>query len=161
MNIKINELAKKHHKWVASMGWHNRTYLEALAMIGSEMGEAAIEVSLAGVTSKFKYELADIVLRCIDFTELLGIDVEEKILPSSSYAVAYVSLERSFLDLIGLLAMAVNAARSSDDHLLGNYLVDIIAKSFEIGERQGIDLIESISEKIEINVARGSRGRVI
>lgn len=72
-----------------------------------------------------------------------------------------MSLERGFLDLIGLLSRAVNAARASNDDLLGDYLVEIIAKSFEIGERLGIDLIASLSEKVEINIARGSRGRVI
>lgn len=161
MIIEISRIAKRHHKWVASMGWHNRTSLEALAMVGSEMGEAAIEISLAGVTNKFKHELADIVLRCIDFTESLGIDLESRILPPTTRSVAYVSLERGFLDLIGLLSRAVNAARASNDDLLGDYLVEIIAKSFEIGERLGIDLIASLSEKVEINIARGSRGRVI
>ncbi|WOF82038.1 hypothetical protein P5704_024900 (plasmid) [Pseudomonas sp. FeN3W] len=159
--MTLNELAKLHHGWVASMNWHNRTYLEALAMIASEIGEAADEVTLSGVTSHFALELADVVLRCIDFTELLGLDIEMGLIGHDDKEVAYKPIERCFLDLNVILGKAVNVSRKDDYELLGDYLVRLVAKSFEIAERLGIDLMSAIASKIEINLARGSRGRKI
>lgn len=39
--VGINQIAKRHYAWVDRMGWHNKTVLEALALISSEIGEAA------------------------------------------------------------------------------------------------------------------------
>jgi hypothetical protein len=41
--MEINEIAKKQFEWVDRMGWHNKTVLESLALIASEVGEAVNE----------------------------------------------------------------------------------------------------------------------
>jgi hypothetical protein len=33
--MKINEIAEKNYLWVEKMGWHNKTTLEALALVAS------------------------------------------------------------------------------------------------------------------------------
>lgn len=80
MNIMtINELAKLQYAWVEEMGWHNKTVLEALALIASEVGEAVNECRHEVPSDYFKTELADIILRVVDLAEWQGIDLEEAI----------------------------------------------------------------------------------
>ena len=88
--MDINDIATRHYEWVEQMGWHNKTVLEALALIASEVGEAAAEsgdndamlAALARITESigraanqcrkgevgenFGTELADIILRTLD-----------------------------------------------------------------------------------------------
>jgi len=97
--MDLNDLAARHYEWVEQMGWHNKTVLEALALIASEVGEAAAECSgnetalaaLARVTEaigrtanqcrgaepteNFGTELADIILRTADLAQLYKIDL--------------------------------------------------------------------------------------
>ena len=35
--MQINEIAARQYDWVERMGWHNKTVLEALALIASEV----------------------------------------------------------------------------------------------------------------------------
>ena len=58
------------------MGWHNKTVLEALALIASEVGEAVNECRDITPTENFGEELADIILRTLDLAEWQGIDLE-------------------------------------------------------------------------------------
>ena len=44
--MNINELCERQFDWVERMGWHNKTALEALALVASEVGEAVNELSL-------------------------------------------------------------------------------------------------------------------
>lgn len=37
--LEINEFAKRNHEWVESRNWHNKSVLEYMALIGSEVGE--------------------------------------------------------------------------------------------------------------------------
>jgi NTP pyrophosphatase (non-canonical NTP hydrolase) len=100
----ISDLCKRQFDWVERMGWHNKTVLESLALIASEVGEASEELSendpmqlkIAGLsrtvakavnccrkekpTDNFKTELADICLRTFDLAETEGIDLLEVIL---------------------------------------------------------------------------------
>ena len=41
--MNINTIAARHHAWVERMGLHNKSVLEALALIASEVGEAVNE----------------------------------------------------------------------------------------------------------------------
>ena len=75
LHLNINEIAEKQYDWVERMGWHNKTPLEALALIGSEVGEAVNECRGETPTDNFKYELADIVLRVSDLAHWQGIDL--------------------------------------------------------------------------------------
>ena len=74
--MKINKLAKKQHDWVERMGWHNKTVLEMLALVTSEVGEAVNECRGDKPTRKFGIELADIILRTVDLAHSQGIDLE-------------------------------------------------------------------------------------
>lgn len=78
--MKINEIAKKNYQWVERMGWHNKTTLEALALVASEVGEAINECRNEKPTDAFGEELADIILRVLDIAHWQGIDIEEKIM---------------------------------------------------------------------------------
>jgi len=37
--MEINEIARRTHEWIKRMGWDNKTVLESLALIASEVGE--------------------------------------------------------------------------------------------------------------------------
>jgi len=77
--MSINELAKKQYDWVDKMGWHNKSPLEYLALIASEVGEAVNECRGEYPTDKLAEELVDILLRTLDFSAHLGIDIEKAI----------------------------------------------------------------------------------
>jgi len=74
--MNINELAAKQFDWVERMGWHNKTVLEALALIASEVGEAVNECRGAEPTPEFGTELADIILRVVDLAQWQKVDLE-------------------------------------------------------------------------------------
>jgi NTP pyrophosphatase (non-canonical NTP hydrolase) len=73
--MNINEIAEKQFDWVERMGWHNKTPLEALALIASEVGEAVNECRGEKPTKEFGTELADIILRVADLAHWQGIDL--------------------------------------------------------------------------------------
>ena len=77
--MNINELAKQNYDWVERMGWHNKTTLEALALVASEVGEAINECRGEKPTPEFAEELADIVLRVLDIAHWQGIDIEKEL----------------------------------------------------------------------------------
>ena len=77
--MHINELAAKHYEWVERMGWHNKTVLEALALIASEVGEAVNECRGEEPTKALGEELADIILRVVDLAQWQGIDLAAEI----------------------------------------------------------------------------------
>ncbi len=78
--MKINEIAKKNYQWVEQMGWHNKTVLEALALVASEVGEAVNECRGEQPSADFAEELADIILRVLDISHWQGIDMEAVIM---------------------------------------------------------------------------------
>ena len=61
--MQFNELATAHYQWIEAMGWHNKTQLETLALIASEIGEAFAECASPAPSDAFGEELADIALR--------------------------------------------------------------------------------------------------
>lgn len=75
----INEIAQNHHDWVERMGWHNKTPLEALALIASEVGEAVNECRGSVPTDRLGEELADIILRVADLAHSSGVDLAKEI----------------------------------------------------------------------------------
>lgn len=77
--MDINELAAKQFDWVERMGWHNKTVLEALALIGSEVGEAVNECRHEHPSANFGEELADIILRTVDLAHWQGINLADVI----------------------------------------------------------------------------------
>jgi NTP pyrophosphatase (non-canonical NTP hydrolase) len=77
--MNINEIAEKQFEWVERMGWHNKTVLESLALIASEVGEAVNECRNGAPSDNFGTELADIVLRVADLAHCECINLAEKI----------------------------------------------------------------------------------
>lgn len=77
--MHLNEITDKHYDWVERMGWHNKSVLEALALIASEVGEAVNECRGVKPTEELGTELADIILRVVDLAKWQGIDLEEVI----------------------------------------------------------------------------------
>ena len=78
--MNIDQIAKQNYEWVEKMGWHNKTPLEALALIASEVGEAINECRNESPTDAFGEELADIVLRVLDLAHWQGVSIEKEIL---------------------------------------------------------------------------------
>jgi len=75
----VSGLCQVQYDWVESVGWHNKTVLEALALIASEVGEAVNECRGDKPTTKFGEELADICLRTFDLAQWQGVDLEQAI----------------------------------------------------------------------------------
>ncbi|MDP7592982.1 MAG: MazG nucleotide pyrophosphohydrolase domain-containing protein [Litorilituus sp.] len=78
--MNINEIAKQNYLWVEKMGWHNKTTLEALALVASEVGEAINECRNEKPTQAFGEELADIILRVLDIAYWQDINIEKEVL---------------------------------------------------------------------------------
>ena len=77
--MEIRETQKKMWEWVESVGWHNKTPLESLALIASEVGEAVQECRGVFPTDNFAEELADIVLRVFDLAQTEDVDLQDEI----------------------------------------------------------------------------------
>jgi NTP pyrophosphatase (non-canonical NTP hydrolase) len=77
--MNINDIAARQFDWVERMGWHNKTVLEALALIASGVGEAVNECRGAAPTEAFGEELADIILRVADLAQWQGVDLAAQI----------------------------------------------------------------------------------
>lgn len=78
-DMQINEIAARQFEWVERMGWHNKTVLEALALIASEVGEAVNECRGETPSEDFAEELADIILRTADLAQRQGIDLADAV----------------------------------------------------------------------------------
>lgn len=74
-DLGINEIADKNWLFCEKNNWHNKTTLEHLALICSEVGEAVNECRDVRPNYNLRYELADIVLRVADLSKHLGIDL--------------------------------------------------------------------------------------
>ncbi|MCW8866055.1 MAG: hypothetical protein OQK09_07005 [Colwellia sp.] len=78
--MNINDIAEQNYLWVEKMGWHNKTTLEALALVASEVGEAINECRHEVPSDSFGEELADIILRVVDIAHWQGINIEQEIM---------------------------------------------------------------------------------
>jgi len=77
--MHINRIAKKQFKWVERHNWHNKTNLESLALIASEVGEAINECRMSTPSDTFGEELADIILRVLDLSVINKINIADEI----------------------------------------------------------------------------------
>ncbi len=77
--MDLLDIANDQYDWCESVGWHNKTPLECLALIASEIGEAANECRGEKPTNKIGEELADIILRVLDMAMDIGVNIEEEI----------------------------------------------------------------------------------
>lgn len=162
--IEYNQLAAKHYAWVEAMGWHNKTVLEALALIASEVGEVAMECTPKGtVTVSYGEELADIVLRTMDLAHWQGLDID-----GIMNDRRLVQLPSSLTPLEGVVQMAiligkwVNTARQAKlPPEFSNYLGDMLALVESLAQNEVIDLHGQVLKKMEKNLKNGTRGRKV
>lgn len=158
-DLDINKIGAMHFDWVERMGWHNKTVLEALALIASEIGEAADESF--GPTDAFGEELADIILRSADLAHVHNIDLAAAI-SGATISWRTNSLTESFAEIMVDMAKWINTARPEtlDDDFTSAMGI-VIKRVLEMADWADVDLPSKISKKMEINEQRGTRGRRI
>lgn len=160
--MQFNELATAHCQWIEAMGWHNKTQLETLALIASEIGEAFAECASPAPSDAFGEELADIALRVMDLACTRGIDIDAELLDCK---LTWPATERTIHSTLGQLmvdlAQAINASRGDDQAVvLNNALVTMLARLDVIGRLlPDSNLAAEIHRKMAINSQRGTRGR--
>lgn len=72
----IEAYQRRQYDWVESKNWHNKTRLEYLALLASEVGEAINRARNKEVSEDYYLELADVFLRLVDIAQIEGIDLE-------------------------------------------------------------------------------------
>lgn len=98
MEIKINEFAQEVHENAVAHGWwdEKRSFPEIIALIHSELSEALEEYRMGfdpdliypGKGSKpegIAVELADAMIRILDYCAYSGIDIEEALTIKHAY----------------------------------------------------------------------------
>lgn len=165
--MDIHSIAARAHAWVESVGWHNKTDLEALALIISEIGEAANECR-GEPTPLLGSELADIVLRVADLAVCRGIDLESEIaalppIPENLSLSPLASLSLVARDIAGAVDSCCGCARETPgaERAFAASLAFGVRRLEALSERLGIDLQSECEAKMAINEARGTRGRAV
>ena len=98
MEIKINEFAQEVHENAIAHGWwdEKRSFPEIIALIHSEVSEALEEYRMGfdpdliypgkdGKPEGLPVELADAILRILDYCACVGIDIEEALKLKHAY----------------------------------------------------------------------------
>ena len=135
--------------------------LEALALIASEVGEAASECFGASPSDAFGEELADIVLRTVDLAQWQGFDLAA-LVSSTQVTWRGATLLERFAELMVDMARWVNTARSAKlDPSFGLEMGTVMCRVMALANQNGIDLEAQVRRKMEINALRGTRGRLI
>lgn len=159
--MNLNEIALKQHDWVERMGWHNKTVLESLALICSEIGESAAECLEEKPTKEFGEELSDIILRIADLAHDKSFDLE-KITAQAKVSWKTKRLLEDFAELMVDMAKWINTARKETlEEDFGIYMGRVVRRVQDMATREGINLEREILRKMEINESRGTRGRRI
>ncbi len=159
------ELAAAQWAWVDSVGWHNKSALEAVALIASEIGETSAEVLAdpSGDSAETREEAADIALRLLDFGHSHGTDFSQLTEHTASRAQVGAEDARGILlTLIAWLGKVANLCRDEqaiDRAALGEALCRMLAGLECFAERLDFDLKAACRDKMRINAARGTRGR--
>lgn len=77
----FKEIQDEHVYWLkAKQRFKNKTVLEGLALVASEVGEAVNECRMEKPSPEFGSELADIVLRVVGVAAENDIDLEAEII---------------------------------------------------------------------------------
>lgn len=156
-----NDIAAQHYDWVERMGWHNKTTLESLALIASEVGESAAECLGEVPTKAFGEELADIVLRTIDLAHTHQLDVDA-LTADAPQAWKTHGLFSRHAELAINMGEWVNTARKEQ---LGPEFARctgvVLCRVMALAGEAGIDLRSEVLQKMHLNEQRGTRGRRI
>lgn len=158
-DLTWNDIARKQFDWVERMGWHNKTVLEALALIASEIGEAAGECLGGQRTPAFGEELADIVLRTADLAQWQGVNLAE-VVENAQVTWHVRGAVEDFAELMVDLAEWVNTARPATlDASFGEAMGRVMRRVCDMADSAKVDLQEAVLRKMAINEQRGTRGR--
>lgn len=147
--------------WVESVGWHNKTDLEAVALIASEVGELAAELLANDDFEALQEEAADIALRLIDLIHPYQLSIADEI--QSYYTSAYiVPMGEQTLHLMALTGRLANLFRGGvvDTLSLRSVSCEIIARLEYLLASEGSLLPKACEKKFNKNQLRGTRGRV-
>jgi len=158
--IDLNTIGAKHSQWVEAMGWHNKTVLESLALIASEIGEAAAECLGILDVVKFGEELADIILRTTDLAVTEGVNLNEEVAKVTVDWKA-TTIAECISEILVDYALWSNTARKAElgvDFAQGMAMV--VARVIDLADTCHIDLNEEVAKKLAKNAQRGTRGRL-
>ena len=175
-----NELRDRAYKCACEHGFHDKEYSDAhfMMLIITEISEAVnadrkgkhankeyIEEELTNLESKgyfvqgFYYlikdtvedELADIVIRCLDFAGNMNIDIDCCSLFSSCYVNSYLSfIENIFAISTIIYEQKLNIQGVS----LHDKINRVIASTFCLAEMLDVDLLWQIEQKMKYNELR-------
>lgn len=160
-NLDLNTISDVHSAWVERMGWHNKTVLESLALIASELGEAAAECIGGFNRDLFGEELADIVLRTADLAKTEGVNLNEEV-AKVNVAWHTATLPERIAEILAGYATWTNSARNAAlGPDFGQGMALMVAQVLDLAAACGIDLQEQVRLKVAKNALRGTRGRII
>lgn len=159
--MNYNEIGERHFNWVERMGWHNKSVLESIALIASEVGEAADESFGEIGDDKLGSELADIILRTVDLAQTTGFDVNAVVAKTTLNWRSKTLLE-SYAEIMVDVGRWVNSARKDElGPEFGEAMGAVVARVAHIAKENGFDLEAQIESKMRLNELRGTRGRKI
>lgn len=162
----INKIAKAHFDWVESKSWHNKSPLESIALIGSEIGEAVQEVFNKNDSLR-DLEIADIYLRCIDLAVENNIDLDEnrkkQITHYHNFNVSnygYHVVQHLAYLTVPLAKLANTTRHEKLPKEFSETLINFMLEIEKISVYNHIDLINNVAEKIEINLTKDHKDRI-
>lgn len=169
MKYDFNEVAARHYDWVDRMGWHNKNHiLVTVALIGSEIGEAAWEVveygdthedfDLVARTYSFGEELCDVLLRLFDLGVTLGYNLSGETLDERCI-VGYNKQLKTLMKEFGDLVNAARGETIGED--FKECFFQLIDTVLYMCKANCIDVKHVIDKKIEKNEQRGNKGRLL
>lgn len=163
---KINLLAKQHYDWVESRNWHNKTPLESIALIGSEIGEALEEAFLMS-KDKLHLEIADIYLRSMDLAVEfnIGLDQERNENYFHFQELNFHAYGSHIIEHLAYLTIPLaKLANTTRYHELppefSISLVKFMLSIEKLCDVHKIPLFENINKKIQINLEKNHQNRV-
>ena len=77
--LTLKAVAEKQWQLTEEMGLHNKSALEALALITAELGEAIQECNPEGNSTDLQTFLANVILKTMDFAIECNIDIAKTI----------------------------------------------------------------------------------
>lgn len=156
-NITLDELGDAGLAFVRSVGWDNKSELEILALICSELVEA-LESATEG---DFEVEVADVFLRTTNYLRMMypvvHIDSQVRLRVN---VIRVLSLGKDSIKsnaiakALSFIKEAMNASRKMDEQLTPDMVLWVLAVMHPWFS------ISTACRKLELSVERGTRGRV-
>jgi NTP pyrophosphatase (non-canonical NTP hydrolase) len=159
--IDFDTIAYKHWAWVERMGWHNKTVLESLALIASEIGEATAECYDVIDLTRLGEELADIILRCVDLARTEKVDLTLQVINARPEWRGITAPERMGEVLVEYACWSNTARKPQLGPDFGEGMGRLVARVVYVADLYGIDLEKAVQLKLAKNEINGTRGRPI